>query len=181
MNSSRYFSICLLLSLFLIHLDQTHVYAQESGADQKSDFWKNVRFGGGLGLSFGDGFFSGGITPTGIYQFDEQFAAGVGLNASYNSQKDVYDSTILGGSVLGLFNPIPEIQLSTEFEQLHVSRNFEQDYAGNLDDNYWSPALFVGAGYSAQNVTIGIRYDLLYSSTNSVYAQSWVPFVRVFF
>jgi hypothetical protein len=71
--------------------------------------------------------------------------------------------------------------LSGEFEQLHVSRDFDEGFGGDLDTNYWSPAFFVGAGYRAQNVTIGIRYDLLYSRTNSVYAQAWVPFVRVYF
>ena len=181
MNSLKFLSLFLSVVLSVISIGQSNIFAQETQSKEKSDFWKHVRFGGGLGLSFGDGFFSGGISPTGIYQFDDRFAAGISLNASYNSQKNVYDSTILGGSILGLFNPIPEIQISTEFEQLHVSRNFDQDYVGNLDDNYWSPALFVGAGYCAQNVTIGIRYDLLYSSSKSVYAQSWVPFVRVFF
>ncbi len=159
----------------------TSTIAQENTEKQKSEFWKHVRFGGGIGLSFGDGFFSGTLAPSGIYQINNQVALGLGLNASFNKQKNIYKSTILGGSLIGLYNPIQEIQLSGEFEQLHVSRNFDEGFISDLDTNYWSPALFVGAGYRAQNVTIGMRYDLLYSQKNSVYAQAWVPFIRVYF
>ena len=159
----------------------TSAIAQENIEKQKSEFWKHVQFGGGIGLSFGDGFFSGSLAPSGIYQLNNEVALGLGLNVSYNTQKNIYKSTILGGSIIGLYSPIQEIQLSGEFEQLHVSRNFDEGFVTNLETNYWSPAFFVGAGYRAQNVTIGIRYDLLYKSDKSVYAQAWVPFIRVYF
>lgn len=145
-----------------------------------NDFWNHVRFGGGIGLSFGDGFFSGTLAPSAIYEFNPQFALGVGLNGTYNCRKNFYKSTIFGGSVLGLFNPIQEIQLSAEFEELNVNRKWE-DHLGFSDQNYWYPALFVGAGYSARNITIGIRYDVLYDKEKSVYADPWGPFVRVYF
>jgi len=181
MNLFNFFSKRIIVLLIFLCFNINSVIAQEQIEKQKSEFWQHVRFGGGIGLSFGSGFFSGSLAPSGIYQFNEQVAFGVGLNVSYNTQKNFYKSTILGGSLIGLYSPIPQIQLSGEFEQLHVSRNFDEDNIDNLDTNYWSPAFFIGAGYRTQNVTIGMRYDLLYSSTNSVYAQSWVPFVRVYF
>jgi len=181
MNLFNFFIKRIIILLMFLCFNIKSVKAQEKIGKQKSEFWQHVRFGGGIGLSFGSGFFSGSLAPSGIYQFNEQFAFGVGLNVSYNSQKNIYTSTILGGSLITLYSPIPQIQLSGEFEQLHVSRNFDEDYVSDLDTNYWSPAFFLGAGYRAQNVTIGMRYDLLYSRTNSVYAQSWVPFVRVYF
>ncbi len=143
------------------------------------DFWSHVRFGGGLGLSFGDGFFSGTIAPSGIYEFDSNFAVGVGLNATYNKQDNFFKSTVLGASLIGLFNPIEELQASAEFEQLNVSRKFDNPIY--KDDNYWYPALFMGLGYGNGNVTFGIRYDLLYNRNKSIYADPWMPFVRVFF
>ena len=146
----------------------------------KSEFWNRVRFGGGIGLSFGNGFFSGTLAPAAIYEVSPQVALGVGLNATYNSIKNESTSTILGGSVLGLFNPIPQIQLSAEFEQLNVSRRFD-DQLGLANDNYWYPALFLGAGFRNNNVTFGIRYDVLYDERNSIYANAWMPCVRVFF
>lgn len=148
--------------------------------DKNDTFWSHVRLGGGLGLSFGDGFFSGTIAPSAIYEFDEQFALGVGANFTYNEQKNRYNTTIIGGSVLGLYNVIPQLQLSVEFEQLNVSRKFEE-FLSIPDDTYWYPALFVGAGYRIQNFSAGIRYDVLYDETESVYANAWAPFVRVYF
>lgn len=150
-------------------------------SQQKNDFWQHVRFGGGLGIGFGDGFFSGTLAPSAIYEFNPQFALGVGLNGTYNSRKDYYKATILGASVLGLYSPIQEIQLSAEFEQLNVSRNWDNEYFLNEDENYWYPALYIGAGYRAQNVTVGFRYDVLYNSNKSIYGTSWMPFVRVYF
>jgi len=151
-----------------------------SAQEDTNDFWDHVRFGGGIGVSFGDGFFSGTLAPSAIYDVNEQFSLGVGLNGTYNSLKNTYNSTIIGGSVLGLYNVIPEIQLSTEFEELNVTRDFENDL--NIEDqNYWYPALFVGAGYRSQNVTVGVRYDVLYDDDKSVYANAWAPFFRVYF
>src|SRR5210317_382310 len=131
------------------------------GQQKTNGFWNNVRFGGGIGLSFGDGFFSGTLAPSAIYEFNEMFAAGIGLNGTYNKREDFYKSTILGGSILALFNPIQEIQLSSEFEQLHVSRNFDQNFIGVNDDDYWYTALFLGVGYRTGHVTVGLRYDIL--------------------
>ncbi|HLT32931.1 MAG TPA: hypothetical protein VKZ98_03995 [Aquaticitalea sp.] len=156
------------------------VSISQNSISGSSDFWRPVRFGGGIGISFGDGFFSGTLAPSAIYEFNDQFALGVGLNGTYNSRKNFYRSTIFGGSVLGLFNPIQEIQLSAEFEELNVHRNWEDDL-GIEDQNYWYPALFIGIGYRTQHVTIGIRYDVLYDEDKSIYADPWIPFVRVYF
>ncbi len=155
----------------------TVVFAQNSSDDS---FWKHVRFGGGIGLSFGDGFFSGTLAPSAIYEFNEQFALGIGLNGTYNSLKNNYKSTIFGGSVIGLYNPIQELQISAEFEQLNVNRKWE-NRLGIEDQNYWYPALFMGLGYRNQNFTVGIRYDVLYDKDKSIYANAWMPFARVYF
>lgn len=148
--------------------------------ETKSEFWSHVRYGGGLGLNFGDGFFSATIAPSAIYEIDKNVALGLGLNATFNNQKNAYKSTILGGSLIGLFNPIQNIQISTEFEQLNVNRRYDVNL--NIpDDTYWIPALYLGAGYRSGNVTFGIRYDVLYDDERSIYADPWAPFVRFYF
>src|SRR5690554_2004301 len=81
--------------------------------DQPHNFWENVRFGGGIGLGFGDGFFSGTLAPSAIYQFNPQFAVGVGLSGTYNNQKNRYTSTILGGSIMTFYNIIPRSEEHT--------------------------------------------------------------------
>lgn len=156
-------------------------YSQETAQEKNIDFWNHVRFGGGVGLNFGNGYFSGTLAPSAIYQFDDKFSLGVGLSGSYYKRENLYKSTVLGGSIIGLLNPIREIQLSSEFEQLHVNRDFDQNFVSNSDDKYWYPALFLGAGYRSGNFTIGIRYDVLYDEDKSIYADPWMPFMRVYF
>lgn len=169
-------SLRFIVFLIGVLLSSNHIFSQ----DHDNKFWDQVRFGGGIGLSFGDGFFSGTLAPSAIYEFNDQFALGIGLEGTYNKRKDFYKSTILGGSLIGLFNPIESIQLSAEFAELNVNRNWD-NYLAIEDEHYWYPALFVGAGYRTQNITFGIRYDLLYDEDKSIFADAWMPFVRVYF
>jgi hypothetical protein len=131
-------------------------------------------------MSFGDGFFSGTLAPSALYRFNDRIATGVGLIGTYSSEKNFYNSVIVGASSITLFNVIREIQLSAEFEEYYVNRNFDDDLIFE-DENYWVPALFFGLGFQTRNVTMGIRYDVLYDSSKSVYANAYIPFVRVYF
>ncbi len=175
-----------------------NVFAQEivSTSPPKSVFWSKVKFGGGLGLSFGN-FTNVTIAPSAKYAVSEQVSVGVGLQYSYVSSQNVYKSNIFGGSVFILYNPVPEIQLSLDVEELNV--NATQTYptsplgpngtydpsvqSSNYDlkTNYWTTALFVGGGYNLGGVTIGGRYNLLFDKNKSVYSTAFMPFVRIFF
>ncbi|EAR02273.1 hypothetical protein [Maribacter sp. HTCC2170] len=149
------------------------------GQNSNRDFWDNVRFGGALGLGFSNGSFNGSISPSAIYQINDQFATGASLNFSYakfNEDKFL----AYGGSVLSLYNPLPYIQFSAEYEQLRINRTYALD-GGNLEDDYWSPALFLGVGYSNRNATFGLRYDVLYDEDKSIYINALMPFVRFYF
>lgn len=146
---------------------------------QKSRFWNKVRFGGGIGLGFTNGGFNASIAPSAIYQFNDQFALGTGLNFNYykfNQSKFL----AYGGSLVSLYNPIPFLQLSAEYEHLRINRTLGNG-ALQIEDNYWSPALFLGAGYATRHFTVGIRYDVLYDDQKSIYANAWLPFIRVYF
>lgn len=163
---------------FLIAMFSGAIRAQQQ---PKSDFWKNVRFGGGFGLSVGSGFTNISVAPSAIYQFNEMFAAGLGLQGSYVKVDDRdtnYKSYIYGGSLIGLFNPVPEVQLSVELEQLRVNQEFT---TLRLKDNFWNTALYLGAGYSTGNVTVGVRYNILFHKDDLVYNEALMPFVRVYF
>ncbi len=159
--------------------------AQVNPQNQKSEFWSHVMFGGGIGLSFGNDFFSGTLAPSAIYRFDEKLGVGAGLNMSYSTEKHFYESYILGTSIIGLYNVIPQLQLSAEFEQLYVNRDFEEGYinidGSDPDESYWYPGLYLGAGFNAGNVTMGLRFDVLYDSDKSIYGNAYNPFVRFYF
>jgi hypothetical protein len=143
--------------------------------NNNSSFWSNVRYGGGIGLSFGNDAFLIGLTPSAIYQANEYLALGVGLNYTYSKVGDEKLNAV-GGSLIALANPIAALQLSAEFEELYVDRDF-----GFFSESYWVPALYLGVGYGAGPVTFGIRYDVLYDDNKSLYANPWLPFVRFYF
>ncbi|WP_394747415.1 alpha-ketoglutarate decarboxylase [Spongiimicrobium salis] len=150
-----------------------------SAQNDTNAFWKNVRFGGGLGLGFGNDTFNGVLAPSGIYEFNQQVAVGLGLSVNY--AKFAEDRLLAyGGNLLSLYNPLPFLQLSEEFEQLRIQRRLAT-FAGDITDNYWSPALFLGVGYTNRNVTFGLRYNVLHEEGRSIYADSIVPFVRLYF
>ena len=139
------------------------------------DFWSRVRYGGGIGLSFGSDAFQVGLTPSAIYQVNNYLALGAGLNYTYSRISDTRLNAV-GGSLIGLANPIPAIQVSGEYEQLYVNRDF-----GPISDSYWLPALYLGLGFNTGPVTFGIRYDVLYDEGRSLYGDPWLPFVRFYF
>jgi len=173
-----FFSKNKTLTLFLIFF--IFLVNQSFSQNFKSDFWDRVKYGGGIGLNFGDGFFSGTLAPNAVYEINNSFSFGLGLNGTYNTQKNTYKSTILGASLIGYYNPLQEIQLSAEFEQLNVNRRY--DVTLSLpNENYWIPALYFGAGYRNGNVTFGIRYDVLFDANKSIYSDAWAPFVRFYF
>ena len=165
----------ILIILFLFISNSSTAQRQSPN----SDFWNNVRFGGGIGLNFSNGGFSGSIAPSAIYEFNEIFAAGLGVNVNFfkfNNEK----FWAYGPSAILLANPIKEIQLSGEFEQLRVNSSI-QTADGRFESDFWAPALFLGIGYRTQFATVGMRYNVLDSNENTIYLNAWTPFVRVYF
>lgn len=149
----------------------------------KSDFWSKVRYGGGLGLSFGRNNTQITLSPSALYQPNQYVAFGPGLNFSYQKFDDL-KTTLYGVSGIVVVNPIDFLQLSGEIEQLRVNQSI--DGFGDIDP-FWNTALFIGAGYriniAGNNLgAVGIRYNLLFDEgSDQIYADAWVPFVRVYF
>jgi hypothetical protein len=150
--------------------------------DNSNHFWDKVQFGGGLGLGFGSGYTNISVMPSAIYNVNEVVSMGVGLQFGYLYQKNYYESFVYGGSFITLVNPIPQVQLSAELEQVRVDTDYEENYYHpGYSDAYWNTALYLGAGYRTGNVTIGARYDVLYDPDKSLYGSGFMPFVRVYF
>lgn len=173
----KYYSKSLLICLFVCSTFNT--FAQSQNVTSKSDFWKNVQFGGGLALNFGSGFTNIGVSPSAIYNVNQYFSLGTGLQVSYVESRNFYKSMIYGGSFMVLANPIDEIQLSVELEQLNVIRKFDSNLFPK--ENYWNTGFWLGAGYRSNNLTVGARYNVLFDKNKSVYSDALMPFVRVFF
>ena len=145
----------------------------------RQGFWGKVQYGGGLGLNFGDNYFVLNVAPSAIYNFNEYFAMGPGLSYSYIKNGD-FKTSISGGSIITLFNPLREVQLSAELEELYVSQTQELD-GGNRSRDFWNTALFLGAGYRSGPMTFGVRYNVLFKGSNEIYTSAVQPFIRVYF
>ncbi len=163
---------------FLLVMNLT-VWGQDNApVPDENRFWKRVQFGGGLGLGFGNGFTNIAVAPSAIYNINKYFSAGLGVQYSYLKQRNFYSSSMYGGSIIGLAQPLEQIQLSLELEQLRVNLNRENN---TFVDDFWNTGLFIGAGYQMNGVTIGARYNLLFQEDKGVYGDALMPFVRVFF
>ncbi|WP_348062970.1 hypothetical protein [Flavobacterium sp.] len=158
------------------------IYAQQETLPKAKtdDFWEHVQFGGGLGASFGNDYTDITIAPSAIYNFNEHFVFGTGLQYSNLKQKHYYSSNVYGGSLIGLYNPIEAIQLSIELEEVSVNNKY-MDLGGNYKESFWNTGLFVGAGYQEGNVTLGARFNVLFDRDKNVYGDAFMPFVRVYF
>ena len=142
---------------------------------QKSDFWDNVQFGGGFTLGFGTQT-TIGISPSAIYNFDNEFSLGTGLTYIYSEIGD-FTTNVYGGSIISLYQiPKVGIQLSGEFEQ-----SFARQTNAFRTFNTNFPALYFGAAYNQGRFAFGFRYDVLYDENKSVYASPFSPIVRFYF
>jgi hypothetical protein len=178
---TTFHSIFGTLALVLITLVFTQPLCAQGG---RSGFWGDVQYGGGLGLGISRDYTNVLVAPSAIYQLNDYFATGVGLQGSFVNAKNYignsYTCKILGGSLIGLVNPIETIQLSAELEEMHVQQNISLD-GGEIKDDFWNTALFLGVGYRSENITIGMRYNVLFKDTDGIYADPYMPFVRLYF
>ncbi len=179
MRENDFSSVSKSISIVLFVLLSIPLFAQQQ-TTASNDFWRKVQFGGGIGLNFGTGYTDVSLSPSAIYNVNEIVAVGLGLQGSYVKSKNYYTSSIYGASVIGLLNPIEQIQLSVELEETKVRTTFDPYYA-TPSIHFWNTALYLGAGYRTNNVTIGVRYDVLHDDKKSAYSEAFMPFVRVYF
>ena len=181
MKKNSVIYLTFLLAIVFLFGFKFEIYAQETPEIKtKSDFLNHLQFGGGLGLGVGNGYADIMVAPSAIYNFNNYVSAGLGVQYNYVKQRDLYKANMYGGSVIALFNPLEELQISTELEQLRINRSFN-DALGNDTQDFWNTALFVGAGYRNENVTVGVRYNVLHKDRDNIYAEAFMPFVRIYF
>ena len=168
-------SILIIISFFCTN--ELLAQGPTSAPSPPSSFWRNVQFGGGIGLGFSSGYTDVFLAPSAIYNLNPIVALGAGLNLNYVSSKNYYSSTVYGISTIVLINPIPEIQLSVGLNESRV--NYQEEGFSNYSEDYWDTSLILGAGYRTGNVTIGIGYNVLQNDRYDT--EPFVPFVRAYF
>jgi len=169
---------------FLTEKDQTTQTAQPQ--KKVYQFQRSWSFGGNIGLSFWNGGTDILIAPKAYYNLSPKFLTGFGLTYIYSSAEDdfaKYSQNSFGPSVMIAVRPVPMLQLSAEYEGLNTngSTEFKIGDRDKSEYSYWNNALYLGASFVSRNVSFGVRYDLLYDSTRSVYSSAWSPVIGFYF
>ncbi len=174
----------LILAGFIFFSSLGHAQIDVSSVENKNkEFWNHVSFGGGVGLNFGNDYFMWSVAPSAIYNFNEQFSTGIGLNYMYLREKrfNNYSFSAYGGSLIFLYHPIREIQLSVEPELMQVNYTFFATSTGKEKERFLQESLFIGAGFRTGSITLGVRYNVLFNTNRNIYGSAVIPFVRVYF
>jgi hypothetical protein len=160
---------------------------QKTVTQMKAPFQKYWSFGGNVGLSFWNGGTDILLAPKAYYHVSPMFMTGFGITYIYSSAEDdfaKYSQNSFGASVLGAFRPIPFLQISAEYEGLQTNGNSTIKFAGDREKNnysFWNNAIYLGASFVSRNVSFGVRYDVLYDSSRSVYSSAWSPVIGFYF
>ncbi|MBG7630257.1 MAG: alpha-ketoglutarate decarboxylase [Bacteroidetes bacterium] len=146
-------------------------------ATLQTDFQQYWSFGGNIGLSFWNGGTDILLGPKAYYNISPKFLTGIGLTYIYSEFNGNinYHSNSFGGSILLAVRPVPFLQISAEYEGLQTN------YSGYYSDDYFINALYFGLSYVTGPVSFGIRYDVLYDTTKSIYSSAWNPIVGFYF
>ena len=146
-----------------------------SFSQQKSDFWDNVRFGGGFTLGFGSQT-TVGISPSAIYDFNNGLAIGVGVGYLYSEIND-FTSNVYSTSIISLYQTNFNLQFSSEFDYYFANQSTFN--GGSVSTNF--PALYLGVAFNQGRFAVGVRYDVLYDENKSIFASPISPVVRFYF
>ena len=150
------------------------------------NYERSWSFGGNIGLSFWNSGTDILIAPKAYYNVSPKFLTGFGLTYIYSSAEDdfaKYSQNSFGPSIMAAVRPIPFLQISAEYEGLQTNGNTTIKI-GDRDKSeysYWNNALYLGASFVSRNVSFGVRYDLLYDTSRSVYSSAWSPVIGFYF
>lgn len=152
--------------------------ATQSQTRQQFAYPRHWSFGGWFSMSFWNGGTDILVAPKAYYHLSPKLLTGFGVTYIYSDSDDdlfSYHSNSIGGSVMAGYRPVPMLQLSAEYEGLNTNRS------GAFADTYWSNALYLGASFVSGPVSFGVRYDVLYDTSTSVFGSAWTPVIGFYF
>ncbi|MFV0148185.1 hypothetical protein OBK08_09435 [Empedobacter falsenii] len=168
----------LLLFIISLTLSST-IYAQ---INQNQPFNNNWRFGGGLGLSFGNnGYFGFNVSPSVGYMIANNLE--LGATAGYNNAKDDYAKLNLfnAGPYVNFF-PVENLFLRANYMYYTGKQKYNERYNYNYETNLDESALWLGAGYQSSGPVrfqAGVMYNVLYKENESIFSSGFQPFMGV--
>lgn len=168
----------LLLFIISLTLSST-IYAQ---TNQNQPLNNNWRFGGGLGLSFGNnGYFGFNVSPSVGYMIANNLE--LGATAGYQYAKDDYAKLNLfnAGPYVNFF-PVENLFLRANYMYYTGKQKYNERYNYNYETNLDESALWLGAGYQSSGPVrfqAGVMYNVLYKENESIFYSRFQPFMGV--
>jgi len=174
------------LILFLITGLVTASLAQDDAGGKGFD--KSRMFiGGYLGLSFSSYGTSINITPQVGYNFNQYFAAGVGINYAYYSYKPYYGynwtavQSYVGMNIFGRLYPIRQLFIQVQPEANYVWGSYP--YGNGSEYKIPSqvvPSLLLGGGAAIPTgrgaIVLSLMYDVIQNTYSPYYGQAVFSF-----
>lgn len=118
------------------------------------------------------------LQPGIIYRLKPEFHLGANAFLGYQNYRTARLKShqwIYGYDLLALYLPWRFMELSIDYQHLHISRTVQDKIS-----RWQVPALYLGAAYRTGRVAMGFRYDLLFRQGRSIYPTAFTPFVRIY-
>ncbi|MGM0650766.1 MAG: hypothetical protein ACQES1_09710 [Bacteroidota bacterium] len=181
----------LLLIIILFLVPAAVVFAQYSLEETKPTFRERLRFGGGLGLSFGN-ITLVDVSPRLSYMIHPRWYAGIGVNYLYYNNKyydfyaHMYGATLYNNyALLQDFGDVLPTGENSGSLLIHAEANVinmgpQMDFSNQHDERFWHFQPMAGLGIKMN--TVGKSYALiliLYNFNEKVYSPSKNPVINV--
>ncbi len=183
-------SVCMYSQKKVIPNNPNYQYQSGNDQNQQTTVIRQTRsfepswsFGGNFGFSFWNGGTDLLFAPRAYYHVSPQFWIGPGLiynYSSYDSRNYDYSYNAFGGTLTGLYRPIPYLQLSAEFQETYTDRKYKY-LNSRYEDDYWNSALYLGASFVSGHFAFGVQFDALYDEGKSPYSSAWTPVISFYF
>ena len=186
----------LLVSALCIATFSSFAQGEEETVEEKKGFKKeNLFTGGSVSLGFSNNTFLVGGNPVFGYSIAKWLDAGIVVNYTYTSYKDVYvfddrlRQTIYGGGVFTRLFPVRFLFVQAQFEHNFIKLKYIPPTGANSEVQETSVNSFlVGAGYTTGRQTdpknvywyLAVLFDVA-DNENSPYTDAYgriIPIVR---
>ena len=171
MSKTKYIFIPLLL------LFATVAFAQKGGytIDKESNWKERMYFGGGMGLSAGQGYTMISLSPIVGYMINNRLSGGVGVTYQYYKSGDFTDNR-WGGQLFMRMNVIKQVFAYASYEFMNYGT---YTITGTEGPRQTVSRLPLGLGISQpignrSSVNFLAAYDVLYDDQLGAYSSPWI-------
>lgn len=168
-----------IISLCLLCISVSGFSQVNINTSENSNKW---RFGGGIGLGFGNNsYFGFNISPFLGYEIIPSLEVGATVGYQYSKWADTKQNLFSGGPYMNYY-PIQSLFLRTHYEYFSGKNYYDNFDGGETAFNYDEHALWLGGGYRSPGKVqffTGLMYNVLYKKESSIFSSGLRPLVGI--